>query len=287
MPINLHAVGVVTSSEHDVSPRWALAYAACLGMTDPRHLDDSIPGGPFVVPTFCSCLEWGVTVATRSQLLGLTARERSTGVHATQSTEFLSPLKVGTKVRTTAQVVGMRRTSAGAHVQTRYEMVDTKTGELLTRSYSGSIFRGLDLGTDIVGELMVPATRQSHELTGRSHVAIDKGLPHVYSECAQIWNPIHTEQQVAKAAGLPGIILHGSATWALAGREIVATYASGDMGTLAGLGGRFKKPVFPGESIQIRMSGVHGGSVAFEVLTERGETAISDGVAILTGLGHV
>ena len=181
----------------------------------------------------------------------------------------------------------MSRTSAGALVQTRYEMVDTKTGELLTRSYSGSIFRGLDLGTDIVGEPLVPAPRQSAELTRRSDVAIDRGLPHVYSECAQIWNPIHTEQAVAKAAGLPGIILHGSATWALAGREIVANYANADMRALTGLGGRFKKPVFPGESILIRMSEMQGGSVAFEVLTERGEPAISDGVATLKDLSCV
>ena len=38
---------------------------------------------------------------------------------------------------------------------------------------------------------------------------------HVYTECARIWNPIHTDRAYARAAGLPGIILHGTATLAL------------------------------------------------------------------------
>jgi acyl dehydratase len=38
---------------------------------------------------------------------------------------------------------------------------------------------------------------------------------HVYTECARIWNPIHTDPEYAREAGLPGIILHGTATLAL------------------------------------------------------------------------
>src|SRR5215831_17990681 len=41
-------------------------------------------------------------------------------------------------------------------------------------------------------------------------------LAHVYSECARIWNAIHTDRAAALAAGLPDIILHGTATLALA-----------------------------------------------------------------------
>ena len=38
---------------------------------------------------------------------------------------------------------------------------------------------------------------------------------HVYSECARIWNPIHTDKKVARQAGLPDILLHGTASLAL------------------------------------------------------------------------
>ena len=42
-------------------------------------------------------------------------------------------------------------------------------------------------------------------------VEVPYHLGHVYTECARIWNPIHTDLAVARAAGLPGPILHGTA----------------------------------------------------------------------------
>ena len=48
---------------------------------------------------------------------------------------------------------------------------------------------------------------------------------HLYSECARIWNPIHTDRAAALAAGLPDIILHGTATLAKAVSWIIDEYA--------------------------------------------------------------
>ena len=45
---------------------------------------------------------------------------------------------------------------------------------------------------------------------------------HVYTECARIWNPIHTDPEYARAAGLPGIILHGTATLALSISRVIS-----------------------------------------------------------------
>ena len=44
---------------------------------------------------------------------------------------------------------------------------------------------------------------------------------HIYTECARIWNPIHTDRAYARAAGLPDIILHGTATLALSVSKLV------------------------------------------------------------------
>ena len=76
-------------------------------------------------------------------------------------------------------------------------------------------------------------------------------MPHVYTECARIWNPIHTERDVALRAGLPDIILHGTATWALAGREVLRAYGDGDPARLKRLHGRFTAMVIPGTSIVV------------------------------------
>jgi acyl dehydratase len=113
-------------------------------------------------------------------------------------------------------------------------------------------------------------------------VEIPLAMAHVYSECAQIWNPIHTEKRVAIAAGLPDIILHGTATWAIAGREIVGRYLAGDWGQLSRLHGRFTGMVMLGSALEVRMYLDHpAGCVFFSVWNDAGERVISQGVASL------
>ena len=57
-------------------------------------------------------------------------------------------------------------------------------------------------------------------------VAVAQGAAHTYTESARIWNPIHTDASVAEAAGLPAIILHGTATLALGVSATIATLGS-------------------------------------------------------------
>ena len=68
-----------------------------------------------------------------------------------------------------------------------------------------------------------PADAGGRARAGPSEVGIVRAsAAHVYTECARIWNPIHTDVAVARAAGLPGLILHGTATLALAVSRVVA-----------------------------------------------------------------
>ena len=117
--------------------------------------------------------------------------------------------------------------------------------------------------------------------TGVISLSIPREMPHVYTECASIWNPIHTERTVALAAGLPDIILHGTATWALAGREVLRLYAGGDPRRLRRLHGRFRGMVFPGTEIRIEHRRDAAGAVHFVVLNHRGGPAIDQGFAVI------
>ena len=119
-------------------------------------------------------------------------------------------------------------------------------------------------------------------------ILVSREAPHVYTECADIWNPIHTERRIALAAGLPDIILQGSATMAIAARELVNRVASGDPSRLARLAGQFRAMVVPGEEFRVVCDGVGpdeaGGKVAlFEVLNVRGEPAVKYGAASFRG----
>ena len=83
------------------------------------------------------------------------------------------------------------------------------------------------------------------------------------------------------SAGLPDIILHGTATWALAGREILRLYAGSDPRRLLRLHGRFRAMVLPGTDIRLEHARGAGGTVSFTVRNHRGEPAIDQGFAIL------
>ena len=62
-----------------------------------------------------------------------------------------------------------------------------------------------------------------------------------YAGASGDFNPIHWNERVATAVGLPGVIAHGMFTMALAGRALVAW--SGDPGAVIEFGVRFAKPV--------------------------------------------
>jgi acyl dehydratase len=89
----------------------------------------------------------------------------------------------------------------------------------------------------------------------RRELALPRHLTHVYSECAAIWNPIHTEVAVARAAGLAGTIVHGTILWALAGVALAELRLGGEFGRMARLNGRFTGSLAPGDRAQVAVQG--------------------------------
>ncbi len=66
-------------------------------------------------------------------------------------------------------------------------------------------------------------------------------------------NPLHADPAVAKAAGFASPILHGLATFGVAGHAVVKTMCGYDPARLTAFAGRFSAPIFPGETIRTEM----------------------------------
>lgn len=66
-------------------------------------------------------------------------------------------------------------------------------------------------------------------------------------------NPLHADPAVAKAAGYPRPILHGLASFGVAGYAVLGAVCDHDPARLASISGRFSAPVFPGETIRTEM----------------------------------
>ena len=73
------------------------------------------------------------------------------------------------------------------------------------------------------------------------------------------FNPLHAEPAVARAAGFARPILHGLATYGVAGNAILRRCCDYDAARLKSLSVRFSAPVYPGETIRTEMW--HSGDI--------------------------
>lgn len=92
-------------------------------------------------------------------------------------------------------------------------------------------------------------------------------------------NPLHAEPGVAKAAGFPGPVLHGLATYGVACHALLRTLCDYDPARLKSMTARFSAPVYPGETIRVEMWR-EGGRAHFRARTvERDVVVLSHGTA--------
>jgi len=269
---------------YEITVRMAQAYAAGVGDRNPLYFNDESPEGVLAPPCLVYRLQWN---AREMGGAPLGTAPPTSYVHASTDLRFERPLRAGDIITVQGRRIEVSQRPPGVYVVTRFEMRDA-TGTLVATVDDGAISRGAHTdGPDVSRDETPPLPRPTGRETGgwSVTVAIAREAPHVYTECADIWNPIHTERRVALAAGLPDIILQGSATMAIAARELVNRVASGDPTRLARLAGQFRAMVIPGEEIRVVCSGTASGEESrtiafFEVLNSKGEATVKGGTAV-------
>lgn len=102
-----------------------------------------------------------------------------------------------------------------------------------------------------------------------------------YAESSLDSNPIHLDDEVAKRAGLPGVIAHGMLTMAFFGEFLHQTLAELEGGQIGEMSCRFKAMTFPGDVITlngtVRSSSESAVEIDVESRNQKGE---------LTANGH-
>ncbi|MEK9752760.1 MAG: MaoC/PaaZ C-terminal domain-containing protein [Rhodospirillaceae bacterium] len=282
MPIRAAAVGFeIGPYESELTARRALAYAATLGETADIHFSDAREGGIIAPPMMVIPIEWPASRDLReTEAFGLGEDERRRVVHAGQDTRIFQPLRPGIKLRLKGTLVSAERIKPGTKTVSRLDIVDD-AGKPVATSYATAIYRGVGLdGDDTVIDAPPPwpDLAPAQAWTDKT-VPIARELPHLYTECADIWNPIHTERAYALKSGLPDIILHGTCTLALAVKEVVAGPLAGDPLRLTRYACRFSGMVIPGGAITVRHADA-GDGAHFEVMDDGGNRVISDGRAL-------
>jgi acyl dehydratase len=129
------------------------------------------------------------------------------------------------------------------------------------------------------------------EIVYEEATKVDDDQTYRYAEASGDRNPIHLDAETAKLAGLPGIILHGMCTMAIATKGAVNGLAGGDPVRIARVGARFSRPVLPGQELTTRFweesSAGTETTYGFETYAGRGRAVIKNGIVVVRTAGRI
>jgi acyl dehydratase len=274
-----------------VTARHTMNYAAAVEDGNPFYFDDQRPGGVIAPPMFAVAANWPISarigefIEAEDFPLDLMKMQ----VHYTEHLSFHRPIIPGDELRIRGHVAAIVPHKGGTVFTVRYDAVDGDNKPVFIE-HIGVLLRGVSCRDEGKGEETLPA---AHPYDGRgkaplweSVISVDALRPFVYDGCADIHFPIHTSERFARAVGLPGIILHGTATLAYAARELVNREADGNPLRLSELSCRFTGMVRPGSDIGVRVLDKNvdgtGKSLSFVVVNAEGKRAVSGGHARIT-----
>ena len=288
MPVRTSVVGTSTPAHRATcDARWLMAYSAGVGLTDAAYFDTTRPGGVVAHPLFPVGVEWGVLTSIASSIdYGLTPSEVLRGVHAGHEMVLHRPIHQDDEVAVTGTVAGVETTSAGARVTVRLEAVDlARDQQPIWTTWYVTLYRGTAVdGVDVAPvcrPLPTSPRSESEVVVERRVVPVDANAAHVYTECARIWNPIHTDLAVANAAGLSVTILHGTATLAL-GVTSTLDMVGGPAESVRRIAGSFRAMVPMPNTLAVELVSADTTATStearFQVRNDAGDVVVRDGL---------
>ena len=286
MPLNVDKLLAlkIPAVEHSYGPKDCMLYALGLGLgQDPLNADELAfvyEKNLKVLPTF-ALMQGYAAYWLRKPELGVTWAKV---VHGEQGLVLYQPVAPqGTVIgRTRILDVVDKGEGKGALVYSLREISDKASGRLLatltqtTFCRADGGFGGPTRETPPPHALPERAPDLTSDLPTRPEMAL------IYRLSGDV-NALHVDPDFAKAAGFPRPVLHGLASFGIAGHALLKTVCGYDPARLTAMAGRFSAPVYPGETIRTefwRDNDKDLGVVSFRArVVERDVIAIDHGRA--------
>lgn len=265
--------------DYGVTAEATMRYAQAYNDDNPWFLDTSRPGGIVAPPMF------GVVMGWMPIMLVMTDAELGADLlrllHSEQDMIFHKPVMPGDIVTSTATILSIEGKATGETVVVEVSSV-TQDQEPVQRMLFTAFIRGGGRrerrSEDVSG-----GERPEGEPLLRVAQTIDADQTYRYAQASGDYNPIHTDEAVAKLAGLPGIIVHGLCTMAFTSKVVIDQCCAGDPRRLKRLRSRFLRPVLPRQTITTAVwarPDRDGAKIyAYETENPEGKVVITDGLA--------
>jgi acyl dehydratase len=237
---------------HAYGWRDTVLYALGLGLgadpIDPKQLRFVYEEGLEAMPTMANVLAHP----------GFWARDLDTGidwkriVHGEQAMRLHEPLPVQASVIGTTRIVDIvdKGADKGAIIDVERVIREATTGRPLATLLQSIFCRGDGGfgGTAVSKREPVKLPERPPDFTQDMPTQPQQAL--VYRLSGDL-NPLHADPVIAHKAGFPQPILHGLATFGVAGRALMERLCDGEPTRVRALQGRFSAPVYPGETLSV------------------------------------
>lgn len=256
-------------------------YAASIGDNNPLYFDNITNKTLFAPPMFVVAVTWQILgkIWEYIQIKDFPLPVLMKQVHYTEDIIIHRLIKANDKLTISGKLAAILPHKSGTYMVMQFDARDKSDSPVFTE-YIGALMRGVECEDEGKGSenlIGLPESSDDNSVWEKS-VFIDPLLSYIYDGCSDIVFPIHTSPQFAKNVALPGIILQGTATLALAVREITNTELAGDPHKIQSLHCRFTGMVVPGTNITIRLTKRNKEDLHFAVLNVEGQMAISKGI---------
>lgn len=246
-------------------------YARATNDPNERYLSRDVVASPVfpVVPAFASFMNAAMDPELGADVLRL--------VHGAEEHVLYRPIRPGDVLTVAPVLESVERKESGETFTVKASLT-APDGEVAAEVRGTMFIRG----GGGARRSSVAAPEDDAEVVYEETTKVDDDQTQRYAEASGDHNPIHLDESVARMAGLPGIILHGMCTMAIAVKGAVDGLAGGDPTRVRRVGVRFSRPVLPGQELTTRFRRAEAGAgietYSFTTQNPEGKAVVTNGV---------
>ncbi|HCT78625.1 MAG TPA: dehydratase [Micromonosporaceae bacterium] len=248
-----------------VEPERTIAYAKATNDPIAEHLSGELASPVFAVVPAWEALVTAMAGVAPPEMLPML-------VHGEQDIHLHQPIVPGMRLVTDAKVIGVQAKSSGTTV-TVHCVTNTDASEPVNEQYLVSFIRGWQAESEWGEQAPGHAFTAPEEKGVQAKAVIDADQTYRYAEASGDPMTIHLDDEVARAVGLPGIIVHGLCTMAFTSWAAINELCDGDPRRLKRIAVRFSQPLLPKQEITTTFWGN-----SFETTSDTGAVVIKNGL---------